>query len=131
MTAIRQTLADFVNAHGISMVSEDVDSRPGPMGDDRDMVQHWHVTLVYGNREMSLFYSGGELADEPTTEDVLSCVASDATDETFDDWCSDFGYDTDSRRALATYEGCREQTEQAKSLLGATLYAKLMECEQL
>lgn len=33
---------------------------------------------------------------------------SSAVDQSFIDWCSDFDYETDSRKALATYEACCE-----------------------
>lgn len=44
----------------------------------------------------------------PTAAAVLYCLLSDmeAIDQSFTDWASDFGYDTDSRKALATYEAC-------------------------
>lgn len=49
---------------------------------------------------------------DPTTitaADVLASVASDARfgRESFDDFCSELGYDTDSRKAYATWEQCR------------------------
>lgn len=33
---------------------------------------------------------------------------SSASNESFDDWCADFGYDTDSRKALETYLACQQ-----------------------
>ena len=46
----------------------------------------------------------------PPLDDLLHCLVSDASlaTETFDDWCGEFGYDTDSRRAMATYEECQK-----------------------
>ena len=31
-----------------------------------------------------------------------------AAEQTFAEWCADFGYDVDSRKALATYEACQK-----------------------
>lgn len=44
----------------------------------------------------------------PTAGSVLYSLLLDASgaDENFFDWCSNYGYDTDSRKALATYEAC-------------------------
>ena len=44
----------------------------------------------------------------PTAASVLYSLLLDASgaDENFYDWCADYGYDTDSRKALATYEAC-------------------------
>lgn len=46
----------------------------------------------------------------PDVSDVLYALASDASaaESSFDDWCDDFGYDNDSRKALATYLACQE-----------------------
>lgn len=45
----------------------------------------------------------------PKLDDVLHCLVmdSEASNMSFADWCSVFGYDTDSRKALATYESCQ------------------------
>jgi len=48
--------------------------------------------------------------EPPKLDDVLYCLVSDAEAENmgFADWCDNFGYDTDSRSALATYLECQE-----------------------
>lgn len=51
----------------------------------------------------------------PLPFSVLSSVYLDDTKGAdFEGWCSDFGYDTDSRKALATYIQCQEQTRAFK-----------------
>lgn len=44
----------------------------------------------------------------PTAASVLHGLLLDASsaDANFLDWCGDFGYDTDSRKALTVYEAC-------------------------
>jgi hypothetical protein len=56
----------------------------------------------------------------PTLADVLHCLILDssALNEDFENWCSELGYDTDSRKALATYELCRTQGKKVRALLG-------------
>lgn len=46
----------------------------------------------------------------PSADSVLSCLARDAigSESTFEDWANEYGYDTDSRKALATYMECQE-----------------------
>ena len=34
---------------------------------------------------------------------------SGTCDQSFDDWCDNLGFDTDSRKALDTYLACQEQ----------------------
>lgn len=67
--------------------------------------QQWNVTLRHGRRRMSFPYYGGGMASDPTADDVVECIALDdyATGSTFQEWCDEFGYDSDSRRAEALY----------------------------
>lgn len=56
----------------------------------------------------------------PTLDDVLYCLVMDAeaASETFEDWCANFGYDTDSRKAEATYNACVQIGIKLRNLLG-------------
>jgi len=49
-------------------------------------------------------------ASKPDLADLVSCLVIDsqASDQSFADWCSDLGYDTDSRKALDTYLACQK-----------------------
>jgi hypothetical protein len=53
--------------------------------------------------------------------DVLDSLAHDASsaDQSFGDWCGDYGYDTDSRKAERTYNACRQTMFDLRKLLGA------------
>lgn len=66
----------------------------------------------------------------PTLESVLDCLASDASsvecEGSFENWCSSLGYDTDSRKAEATYRACMEQAFNLRHLLGAAAYDQLL-----
>ena len=57
-------------------------------------------------------YKNGKWVDitPPNVADFLHCLLLDgeADNMTFEDWCDNYGYDTDSRKALAMYEECRE-----------------------
>lgn len=59
--------------------------------------------------------------EPPTAAEVLDSLASDASsaDQSFEDWCGDYGYDTDSRKAEAAYNACRETMFNLRKLLGA------------
>lgn len=58
---------------------------------------------------------------EPQLGDLLACLASDARlgDETFDDFCADLGYDTDSRKAEASWRQCRVDRDRLHAFFGA------------
>jgi hypothetical protein len=55
----------------------------------------------------------------PESVDVIQSLLSSATEESFDEWCGDYGSDTDSRKALATWETCREIERVMRRVFGA------------
>ena len=69
----------------------------------------------------------------PTLEDVLSCLVMDASgyenSRNFEDWASDYGFDTDSRTAERTYQTVAEQSKALRHLLGHKRYAEYMNAE--
>lgn len=86
---------------------------------------HYVVTIACEKRTLTTFYSTGALRkDKPGLSDVLGCLVSDArsADQTFAEWCSDLGYDTDSRRALATHEACVRTRAALLTLIGSREY---------
>jgi hypothetical protein len=56
---------------------------------------------------------------EPSVGDVVHSLIVDSSciDKTFEDWCGEFGYDTDSRKALDTYLQCQESLTKSRKLL--------------
>lgn len=58
-----------------------------------------HITIVFGQ---SLAHSG-QYKKVPSAYDVLSCITK-SNPETFENFCSVYGYDTDSITALRTYD---------------------------
>jgi hypothetical protein len=113
----------------LSMTARPIPVETMPGSDDADWAHDsWEITLTFQGRSMSLkFHTGtGHRKDgrptPPDIGDILSSVALDAGSvlnaRDFEDWAADFGYDTDSRKAEATYKACQEQTEELSDLLG-------------
>jgi hypothetical protein len=93
---------------------------------DGNEMHRFAVTLICEDRCMTLpFHTGMGWDTEPTAKDVLTCVLSDITDETFEDWADDFGYDTDSSKAEATYRAVIEQTKAFRALVGPEAFEEL------
>ena len=77
-----------------------------------------------------LVFSSGQLglrerdtcwaATPPDIADVLHSLILDssACDMSFEDWCADYGYDTDSRKAYATYHECLTIGSKVRAFLG-------------
>lgn len=57
---------------------------------------------------------------KPTLEDVLYCLFNDASalETCFEDWACEYGYDIDSRKALAIYQACVDNGLKLRSALG-------------
>jgi hypothetical protein len=67
----------------------------------------------------------------PSVADVLSCLLSEtrACTTTFDDWCSDYGDNNDSLKALNTYLACQRNGSKVIRLLGSKLVEELSQKE--
>jgi hypothetical protein len=70
----------------------------------------------------------------PELAEVLQSLASDASGAlnagTFEAWASDYGYDSDSRKAEKIYEACKGVHFELSRLLGLELCAELYTCEE-
>jgi hypothetical protein len=127
-----QTINQFVNRSNIRMSCDWADTNPNI--DPKDWARgtsHFRCTFRRGRKQMSTYFSQGPaIAGEPKAVDVLDCLASDAAGidnaRHFEDWCGEYGYDTDSRKAERIYEACRKQAMKLENFLGAELYQALL-----
>lgn len=126
-------LQSFVNRHRIRMEVEWTDTNPNMAADDKWMAsaRHFRCILRRGRHQMTVPFSQGQAHEkEPTALDVLDCLASDACGVdnagTFEDWCAEYGYDTDSRKAEKTYNTCVKQASKLRDLLGDEAYESLL-----
>jgi hypothetical protein len=126
------TIQEFITTHGIVATATQIDSNPN-MTDMPEGSKHWSVMLlrVNGDDKMTVEFSQGPAHTQPpTAEDVLDCLASDAVGwnnaEGFEDWCGEYGYDTDSRRAERTYNAIRKQSMDLVTFLSMRQYDNLL-----
>ena len=62
----------------------------------------------------------------PHVADILHCIVlDDPGGQSFEEWASNFGYDTDSRAAEDIYRQCVKQSRDARRLLGNAVLAEL------
>lgn len=96
-----------------------------------DWQQHangFRCTLHYQGRQYTFdFWQGVAISGEPDAEGCLDCLLSDAQsgEQDFEEFCSEFGYDTDSRSAEATWKACKKTATAMRRLLGADFEAFL------
>lgn len=115
------TLTAFCAVRGITATS-----KPGTAGDwaGDAGATHWTVTLRHGRRTLTTpFHMGSAHKGEPKVADVLSCLISDERSGalSFDEFCSEFGYDTDSREAERTWKLCARMAPKVRTFLGDLL----------
>lgn len=67
----------------------------------------------------------------PALDDVMYALLVDAScvEGTFEDYCSEFGIDSDSRKALATYLECQTARTAMIKMLGPVLFTELSSLE--
>lgn len=77
-------------------------------------------------------FNGGWI-ELPTESDILECLYSDseAGKMSFNEFCSEFGYDNDSIKALDTYRACMATTEKISKLERAGLVKRPIDSEAL
>jgi hypothetical protein len=81
----------------------------------------YSVTLHYKGRQYTTdFWMGSAHTSEPDAEGVLECLLSDshAADYSFEEFCGEMGYDTDSRKAERIWKQCAKVRENMERLLG-------------
>ena len=69
--------------------------------------------LTFKNQSYTFSYwMGSAHTKAPTKKDVLySMIMDDVSYMDFEEFCSNFGYDNDSIRALNTFKACQTQTD--------------------
>jgi hypothetical protein len=121
MNDYQQQAADFLAKHGIKFSAKLVNKKSPPWSPDRK-VNHFIVTLKNENRRVSFdffdsvnnFNAGKTELDEYS---VLACCSSEFNcPDSFEEFCSEFGYDADSRKAEKTFNACQKQSAKLKKI---------------
>src|SRR5216684_6944674 len=122
--SLRDNTTTFVNRHNVRMSCDWAATNPNI--DERDWAQgtlHYRCVLRMDRKRLTTYFSQGPaISGEPTTADVLNCLASDACGlenaRDFDDWCSDYGYASDSRQAAKIFKVIGNQAKQLRQFAG-------------
>lgn len=125
------TIQEFCTARGIKATAKQVDDNPAmkpantaPASEKEwyYAASHYRVTLRMYGRSMTVGYSQGcGIKNAPTADRVLECLVSDATgsEDGFEEFCRNFGYDTDSRKAYSIYRACVNIRARLRRFLGS------------
>lgn len=104
--------------HRVTIATKMTNERPPESFDPG--ASSWSVTLRFKGRRLTVPFYTGSLAGEPDAAGVLDCLISDtyAGEQDFDEFCAEYGYDTDSRKAEATWHACRREGHKVRRFLG-------------
>lgn len=110
----------------VKISSQWLASRPDTDSKEWQGASHWRVTLRYGKRQLTVLYSmGAAHTGEPNAADVVHSILSDASIAdsagSFEDFCSDLGYDNDSIKALKSYKACVRMAKKTAQFFGDDL----------
>lgn len=105
-----------------------------------------HRKLVSGaTKERGGYFWGAEFKSEeealkcgwlvvvpPTVADAMYCLLNDASgaEESFKNWCGDFGYSDDSIKAWENYRACQETRDALIRMFGKEIFEQLVEACQ-
>ena len=126
------TIRRFISDNRVRAVVDWADANPNVEQDEwARHATHYRVTLKCGRRQMTTPWSqGSAITREPSAADVLDCLASDAVGienaSSFEEWCAEYGYDSDSRKAERIFQTCTRQSADLKALVGEDAYRTLL-----
>lgn len=118
MSELRDNAKEICKKHGITMkVGEPVYDYP--VWDEEYPHYIFPVTLRKDGKSMRIHF-GQSLAKgstPPDEYDIIACLTKDDPGS-FENFCSDFGYDTDSRRAEKTYKAVKAEWKKMLRVFG-------------
>lgn len=122
MDTVTKPLSDLVQELGLSVKVIKANSKNKP-----DWAkQEWLILLSCDNRTVSFNYYGGGAVKNPTLTDSAYVMGIEYLPEetSFKDWASDYGYDTDSLKALKDFDSIIARSRELEYLLGSTELAQ-------
>lgn len=120
-------IEQFLKQYGMKMTIEGqgtvADPFPGDSGRNRkpQYFNHYKCVLGRGRKRHTFdFYTGMGWTKDPTASDVLENVRTDcwSGELDFEEFCDEFGYDTDSRSAERIHRACVKQSNGVRRVMG-------------
>ena len=113
-------LENFITENKIQFSCDWVVERPDNLMDKN--MDHWRCVLKANGKTYAFYYSQGygHHHKEPVLANVLESLANDydPSDMSFEDFCSEYGYSEDSRKAEKVYRALRKETQALDRLFG-------------
>lgn len=132
-----QQAEQFLTANAIKFRATLSDTKTPAWSDNGKHGHHYRVTLS-GNKvkRRLVFDFWGSIKDADdgvetvTPYDVLACISGDAyTPETFKDFCAEYGYESDSIKALQMFRRCSAFAKRLRAFFTAAELEQLQEIQ--
>jgi hypothetical protein len=146
---IEQSVQGFLDQHGVKCEARYIGEKRKALGGEATM-DEWRVTFIKGAEVQDFDYFTGlglraktpirpwqtleglKRPVTPTAAAMLHCLVLDsvALNMGFDEWCSDFGYSSDSIKASKIFEACRDNSRKLARIFNSEQLEKLSELLQ-
>jgi len=130
---------DFLAKNEISLTIREAIPQSAPIwvNDDKGEdygIKYWCELLNRKTGGKYAFSYWGSISDRnknsrPNAYDVLACLDTFSDGDSFEKFCSTFGYETDSRKALKTYNAVMQQIEGLKMVFNKKQLNQLNEIQ--
>lgn len=129
---MKTAITQFIKETGTGVYFDQTDRNPN-MDDMPIGSRHYIVTITNGcGDQMAAFYSmGSGLKELPKAEDVLACLAMDASygEMDIDEFYRELGYDSVSK-ALKALKACKQTADDLNRLYSPEELEQLQEASQ-
>lgn len=123
-----KTLEQRIAEDGITLVASPRENAPFP----GPVMDWWNVQLRMGGKRMRVTFGmgTGNGGEKPSPVLVLADLLTEVTDESYEDWCGEFGYDPESREHRHTWRLIQLYTKRLREFLGDKFDAYVHETER-
>lgn len=128
----QQQAKDALSKCGATMTIKLSNTKECPWEDDTQKRDHNHyrvtIKTLKGQYTFDFWGSANDCQQgrDPSEYDVLACLEYN-TPESFEEFCSEYGYDTDSRKAEKTWKACLRQSKALRRIFTESAIELLQE----
>ncbi len=135
MSEYEKQAQDFIDSHGIRFKATFKGDKCPMWDDDKHIHGDRYLVMLSKpttKQRFSLSYwnslNDKKQGNKPTPYDVLACLQK-YDPGTFENFCGDFGYDEDSRKAYTTYKAVVQQWHKVQQFFTITELGELEEIQ--